>query len=69
MQPLSHNHLIMKLSPIQYNALMIAINQAKTSKLLYDPYSSDTPIGYTEEKLKEALDQAETIIFKVNNPF
>ena len=59
----------MKLSPIQYNALMIAINDARNTNELLGYYEADTPKGYTEAKLQEALGQAETIIFNANNPF
>jgi hypothetical protein len=47
----------MYLSDIQYNALMIAINNAKDIDLL-DPYA-ENPDGYTEEQMQYALRTAE----------
>lgn len=61
----------MQLTPIQYNAIMIAINNAKelaNNGELLDPYA-ENPNGYTNQSVSKALNQVEDMIISAVNPF
>lgn len=61
----------MNLSSIEYNAIMMAINDAKAAIAdndFLDPYA-ENPNGYTNESLLEALNSVENKIMVANVPF
>jgi N-acetylglucosamine kinase-like BadF-type ATPase len=61
----------MQLTSIQYNAIMIAINNAKEiakSNDLLDPYAEEVD-GYSNELLETALNEVEDMIINANIPF
>ena len=60
----------MNLTSIEYNAIMQAINNAKSciaDDEFIDPYG-EVPDGYTNETLLAALDSAENKIMIANTP-
>lgn len=61
----------MKLTSIQYDALMMAIDNAKSDQDLFETILeyNEAPAGYTPDTLHQALEEAEVIIMKAVNPF
>jgi hypothetical protein len=61
----------MQLTSIQYNAIMMAINNAKemaNNGEFLDPYT-ENPDGYTNQSLLGALNQVENMIIANNLPY
>lgn len=60
----------MQLTSIQYNAIMMAINNAKAeiaADTFIDPY--DNHNEYTNEQMRQALEEVEGKILATNIPF